>query len=77
MRVENDVMADRYERMASMAIMNRAAYHAKRLKHSDLFDRKKSEKPAVSLDEKKETMQRQQEWLNGLTGNKIEKGVQE
>lgn len=56
---------DDYERMVSMAIMNRQAYHAKKLKPSDLFKRPTDE---VKANKKAETRQvktdAQIEWLS-------------
>ena len=39
MRAQGERRSDEYERMADAALMARQAYHAKRLKRSDLFKR--------------------------------------
>lgn len=56
---------DEYEKMAAQAMMNRAGYHAKKLKQTQLFKRPSSgsetqDKAEERRDKAKETM----EWLS-------------
>ncbi|MCG7345306.1 hypothetical protein MHZ92_14295 [Sporosarcina sp. ACRSL] len=62
---------DEYERMAHAAMMNRQAYHAKKLKFSDLFKRP-SDKVAdkTKLKTLKEKTREANEWLAGLTSER-------
>lgn len=51
MRAHTESVYDEYERMASHAMMIRAAYHAKKLKPSQLFKRPKDEEVAKNKAE--------------------------
>ncbi len=64
-KADDERRYDEMERMARQALMNRQAYHAKRLKESDLFRRptefQKAVRTVEDLErEEKETM----EWLS-------------
>ena len=65
MRAEQESRLDGYERMASHSMMIRQAYHAKKLKYSDLFKRptdvSKAQKKAEDLLEQN---RRASEWLS-------------
>lgn len=51
MRAHTESVYDEYERMASHAMMMRAAHHAKKLKQSQLFKRPTDEEVAKSKAE--------------------------
>lgn len=56
---------DEMELMAIRAMMNRQAYHAKRLKQTDLFRRPVDEETAKSrADEIQERTEKRMEWLS-------------
>lgn len=76
MRAQQESIADEYEKMAYQSMMIRSAYHAKKLKHSDLFNRDATTKPKQDFAEVKADMRKQQEWLDGLTVKSAE-GVRE
>jgi len=68
LRAQGERQADEYERMANEAMMMRQAYHAKRLKASDLFKRRsESETKTADLADMKEKTARTNEWLAQLT----------
>jgi len=48
---------DDYERMATQAMMMRSAYHAKKLRHRDLFKRPDGIKDDMTVDDVKERQQ--------------------
>lgn len=59
---------DDYERMAHAALMQRQAYHAKKLKLSDLYKRPSDKVADKSrLQSLKEKTREANEWLAGLT----------
>lgn len=76
MRAEQESIADGYEKMAYQAMMTRSAYHAKKLKHSDLYNRDSTANPKRDFEEVKADMRKQQDWLDGLTVKSAE-GVRE
>lgn len=55
---------DMYERMASQAMMNRAAYHKEKLRYNDLFKRPSGEIEERTADDIK---QRQDDIMNRLS----------
>ncbi|HET6528952.1 MAG TPA: phage tail assembly chaperone [Balneolaceae bacterium] len=71
MDAKQEKVYDEMEMMALEAMMMRAAYHAKKLKQYELFDRQKVEQKHKDPEDMKEKLHRQQEWLNSL---KIGKG---
>ncbi len=65
MRAHTERIYDDYERMAFQAMMMRGAYHAKKLKQSDLFDRPKDVKTAkISADEIRAKQAETMRWLS-------------
>ena len=65
MRAQTERMYDEYERMAYQAMMMRGAYHAKKLKQSDLFERPKDGKSAkVSADDIRAKQAETMRWLS-------------
>lgn len=65
---------DEYERMAHAAMMQRQAYHAKKLKLSDLFKRSADKAADKSrLKTLKEKTREANEWLAGLTSGERRK----
>ena len=64
---------DEYERMAQEAMMMRGAYHAKKLKATDLFKRPKgSVKVREGLTDMKKETERLNDWLATLTPTRKE-----
>lgn len=71
MRAQGGRSNDDYESMAHAALMNRQAYHAKKLKLSDLFKRSERKDDDVSrLETMKEKTRVANEWLAGLTSER-------
>lgn len=67
MRSQQERQYDEYEHMALLAMMMRQAYHAEKLKPSDLFKRDSTSKNGKrDATDKKTDMRRQQDWLDGL-----------
>lgn len=71
MRAQQERQYDEYEHMSLNAMMIRQAYHAEKLKPSDLFKRDSASKNRKSdATDKKESIRKQQEWLDGLVSVK-------
>lgn len=67
MRSQQERQYDEYEHMTLNAMMIRQAYHAEKLKPSDLFKRDSASKNRKSdATDKKADMRKQQDWLDGL-----------
>lgn len=64
MRAHTESVYDEYERMASHAMMIRAAHHAKKLKQSQLFKRPTDEEVAKSkAEDMRERTEETMKWL--------------
>ncbi len=81
MIAENKRRIDTYQRQATYSMWTRAAYHAKKLKQSDLFDPSAIERKSQSkesFEELQAKMNEQQAFLDSLivsnTANTNEKG---
>ncbi|MGE6487764.1 phage tail assembly chaperone [Paenisporosarcina sp. NPDC076898] len=66
MRAYQERQYDEFDRMAFQTMMVRQAYHAKKLKHADLFKRSEQNKPKRDVKELKAEMERQQALLDTL-----------
>lgn len=60
MRAHTEAVYDEYEKLANFAMMNRAAYHAKKLKPSKLFKRPQD---ASAVKNKRERTEEAMKWL--------------
>lgn len=69
MQAENERRFDEYELMATQAMWNRAAYHAKRLKKSNLFKRQKDGEQVdpKTIEERRKEVDEMNDWLATLT----------
>lgn len=69
MRAETERRYDEFEKLATVAMWNHAAYRAKRLKKSDLFKRPKDDeqKERKSIQEMRQEVDEMNEWLSKLT----------
>lgn len=69
MQAENERRFDEYELMATQAMWNRAAYHAKRLKKSNLFKRPKDGEQVdpKTIEERRREVDEMNDWLATLT----------
>ncbi len=69
MQAENERRFDEYELMATQAMWNRAAYHAKRLKKSNLFKRPKAGEQVdpKTIEERRKEVDEMNDWLATLT----------
>lgn len=64
MRAHTESVYDEYDRMATHAMMIRAAHHAKKLKQSQLFKRPSDEEVAKNkAEEMKERSEETMRWL--------------
>lgn len=71
MRAQAGRSNDDYESMAHAALMNRQAYHAKKLKLSDLYKRtERKDGDKTRLESLKEKTRVANEWLAGLTSER-------
>lgn len=74
MRAENERRWDDYDVLATFVMWNRAAYHAKRLKKSQLFKRPKNvgemQKRQESLEEMRQETNKLNAWLARLRKRK-------
>lgn len=72
MEAEGKRRIDEYNKQATFAMWNRAAYHAKKLKQKDLFDPKKAQQsdPKESFEEKQARLAEQQAFLDSLQTKK-------
>lgn len=67
MRAYVEGLYDEYERMAIMAMMNRQAYHAKKLKQNDLFKRPTYEAMAKQkADRQADKKEKITEWMSRI-----------
>jgi len=76
MRAQVERRYDEYEHMASMAMMTRQAYHAKKLKQTDLFKRPLDED--IAKDKAEEARNRSEytmKWLSQFKEFRGKEGV--
>lgn len=65
MRAHTERIYDEYDRMAYQAMMMRGAYHAKKIKQSDLFTRPKDGKTSkVTADDVRAKQAETMRWLS-------------
>jgi hypothetical protein len=69
MQAENERRFDEYELLATQAMWNRAAYHARRLKKSNLFKRPKDGEQIdpKTIEERRKEVDEMNDWLATLT----------